>query len=470
MEDSPSFEELAQQAMALAVAYRESQDSLPARPEASVQSLRELFDVELPEQGRDGLEVLNALAAAAEQGLVGNTGPNFFGWVMGASHPVGVAAEWLTTTWGQNAGIYATAPAAAVAELVAARWLLDLLDLPRSSSVGITTGATTASTICLAAGRSEVLHRVGFDLESEGMFGAPQIDVFVGDEAHTTIFSSLRYLGFGERNLVRIATDLQGRMLVTELDAALRSHTGPKIVICQAGHINSGDFDSLSEIIPLARMHQAWCHVDGAFGLWARVVPDLRQLCHGIEGADSWAVDGHKWLQVPYDCGFAIVKDPQAHVRAMDTSASYLNAAPGDAHSPSHFCLELSRRARGFAVWAVMQSLGRSGIREMVSRHCRCARHLRDYLAGEPGITTLNDVVLNQLAIGFACGPLDEESNRLTDAVIRELAVENTSFVEGALWQGRKIMRVSVISRSTDIADVERLGDSIVRAWRNVQN
>jgi len=469
MGDKESFEELAQCAMARAVAYRAQRDALPPRPRATPEELRSLFDVGLPEQGRAGVEVLETLVDAAERGLVGNTAPGFFAWVMGASHPVGVAAEWLATAWGQNACLYDTSPAAAVAEDVASAWLLELLDLPRDSSIGFTTGATMASSICLAAARSEVLHRLGFDLEREGVFAAPAIKVFLGEEAHSTIFSGLRFLGFGENDLVKIPVDQQGRLRPAALDAALREFSGPSIVVCQAGHINSGDFDPLAAITAIAKAHGAWCHVDGAFGLWARVVPDLQHLCEGVELADSWTVDGHKWLQVPYDSGFAIVRDREAHRRAMHTSASYLNIAPGAVGSPSELCPELSRRARGFAVWAVIQALGRGGIEEMVARHCRCAAHLGNFLAQEPGISVLNEVVLNQLALAFGDDSGGEEGDRLTGLVIAELGRENVYFVEGARWQGRSILRISITSQRTDTDDIEGLGNAILRAWHKVQ-
>ncbi|MCP5042575.1 MAG: aspartate aminotransferase family protein, partial [bacterium] len=384
-----------------AVAYRERAASVPPRPTASVAELRAAFDIGLPEEARDGVEIIETLANAGERGLIGITSPNFFGWVMGASHPVAAAAEFLVAAWGQNAAIYQTAPAAAAAEEVAGGWLLELLDLPSESSVGFTTGATMASFICLSAARTEVLCQAGWDLEQEGLIGAPEVHVFLGEEAHATIHSALRYLGFGERQKVFIDVDAQGRTCVDDLRAKLETRQGPKIIISQAGHINSGAFDPLPEIVQLAKAHEAWLHVDGAFGLWVRCVPSMAHLCPGAEGADSWSVDGHKWLQVPYDSGFAIVKNEIAHKRAMDTSASYISATVDDGRSPSQFGPELSRRARGFAVWATIQALGRQGIEEMVRRHCRCARHLRDSLAGEPGIEVLNDVVINQVAIGF---------------------------------------------------------------------
>ncbi len=466
----PEYAAAFKRAYERALRYREKSAELPPRPTATANELRAAFDVGLSEEGRDPVEIIDRLADAAEQGLIGITSPHFFGWVMGASHPVGTAAEFLTAAWGQNAGIYQTAPANAVAEEVAGAWLLDLLDLPRESSIGFTTGATMASFICLSAARTDVLHKMGWDLEQEGLIGAPEVKVFLSEEAHATIHSGLRYLGFGERQKVTIASDDQCCMIASDLGEKLSSHDGPKIIISQAGQINSGAFDDFAAISTLAAEHKAWHHVDGAFGLWARAVPELADFCEGIDGADSWSVDGHKWLQVPYDSGFAIVKNPIAHARAMDTSASYIARSPEDGKDPSRFVPELSRRARGFAVWATIQALGRKGVAEMVARHTRCARHLASYVTKEPGIRVLNDVAINQVALAFGGEgePLDAR-NTYARAVIDEVRRENTSYIGGAEWKGQQIIRVSVISRTTGESDMEQLGDSIIRAWRKAR-
>ena len=369
MSKQKDFEKAAELALQEAVSWRSDGVKLPAIPTASKEDMLALFDGGLPETGNSGEAVIEQLIKAAENGLVNNTHPNFYSWVQGSSHPVGVAADILTSAWGQNAAIYQTAPAAAIAEEVAAKWLLELLGLPSSSSLAFVTGATMASFICLAAARSEALKRHGYDLEEEGMSDAPAIHVFLGAEAHATILSDLRYLGFGRNNLVFIDVDDQGRMLADDLRQQMKNFEGPKIVIAQAGHINSGAFDPFNEIVDIARSHDTWVHVDGAFGLWANVVPELSDLCAGIEKADSWTVDGHKWLQVPYDSGFAIVKHPDAHKRAMDISASYLVRDAGDGRNPSQFSPELSRRSRGFVVWAVLQAMGKQGVQEMVARH-----------------------------------------------------------------------------------------------------
>jgi glutamate/tyrosine decarboxylase-like PLP-dependent enzyme len=294
------------------------------------------------------------------------------------------------------------------------------------------------------------------------MTGSPAISVIVGAQVHTTVMADLRLLGFGERNLVVVASDEQGRMSVTDLKAKLLNITGPIILVAQAGHINSGAFDPFKDIIPLAHRYGAWVHVDGAFGLWANAAASLRHLSHGVERADSWSVDGHKWLQVPYDSGFSIVRDAEAHKSVMSITASYLTSSPDDGKIPSAYVPELSRRARGFAVWATLQALGRQGVRDMIQQHCQCAQHLGNRLRHEPGIYVLNDVVLNQVAVAFGHhGPDD----KLTEAVIDSIKAENRHFVLGAHWRGHTILRISVISWLTRISDIDALADAIVRAW-----
>ena len=322
----------------------------PLDATASAEELRASFGGRVPENGMNETDVIADLISAAEPGLVGNTRPGFHAWVMGGSSPVGVAADWLTSVWGQNAGIYQCSPAAATAEEVAAGWLLDILDLPREASVGFVTGATMAGFVCLAAARGEVLARAGHDFDADGLYGCPKITVFVSEDTHISNLTALRYLGFGTRQIAKVPCDDQGRMRPGALSDMMRCADGPKIVVATAGHINSGAFDAFDHIADIAKVFGAWLHVDCAFGLWARAVPELKALTQGLDRADSWSTDGHKWLQVPYDSGFAIVRHADAHRRAMDISASYLSEAPGDGRNPTHFGPELSRRARGFAV------------------------------------------------------------------------------------------------------------------------
>jgi len=440
----------------------------PLHPSATTAELRRLFDLGLPDAGRDALAVLEDLIAAAEPGLVGNTDPRFFAWVMGSSHPAGVAADWLTSIWGQNAGIFQTAPAAAIAEEVTSKWLLELLDLPRESSIGFTTGATMAAFICLAAARGEVLRRAGHDFDQDGLQGAPAVGVFISQDAHASNFAALRYLGFGAHNLVRLPADDQGVVDVQALGVELAARKGPAIVICQAGQINTGAFDRFDAIADLASARSAWLHVDGAFGLWARAVPELKALASGAERADSWAVDGHKWLQMPYDSGFAIVRDANAHRRAMDISASYLSESPGDGRNPTHFNPELSRRARSFAAWMMIQVFGRKGVAEIVRRHCDCAALIADRCRSVDGIEVLNRVCLNQVVLSFGANEDDRAAGALTQRVADALNASGRFFVRTADWKGRRVLRISVISSDTDRAVAEELAGAIEQTWRQI--
>lgn len=440
----------------------------PLHPTADARELRRLFDIGLPDAGRDALAVLEDLIAASEPGLVGNTDPRFFAWVMGSSHPAGVAADWLTSIWGQNAGIFQTAPAAAIAEEVTGKWLLDLLDLPRKSSVGFTTGATMAAFICLAAARGEVLRRAGHDFDAEGLQGAPDLAVLISADAHASNFAALRYLGFGARNLTQLPTDGQGVLDVHALGAALAARRGPTIVVCQAGQINSGAFDRFDAIADLAAAHGAWMHVDGAFGLWARAVPELKALASGVERADSWAVDGHKWLQIPYDSGFAIVRDADAHRRAMDISASYLSEGPGDGRNPTHYNPELSRRARGFAAWMMIQVLGRQGIAGLVRGHCACAALIAERCRAVDGIEVLNEVRLNQVVLSFGGNEGDRGADSLAQRMADALNAKGRFFLRTAEWKGRQVLRISVIANGTDRAIAEELAEAIGTTWRKI--
>lgn len=462
--NSCDIEPLLQAACDLAVRYRTGEPDRAPRAAATGQDACGLFAGPVPEAGEAALATLTALAEAAGPGLHDTTGDRFFGWVIGASHPVGVAADWLTSAWGQNPGLHFTGPAGAAAEKVAGDWLLDILDLPREASVGFVTGATIANFTGLAAGRSEVLRRAGWDVEADGLQGAPRIRVLLGEAAHSTVFAALRYLGFGRSQIETVAADAQGAMDPRDLGRRL-ADGGPALVIAQAGQINTGAFDPFEEIAAHCRRAGAWLHVDGAFGLWARACPDRYRLTRGLERADSWASDAHKWLQAPYESGFVIVRDRAAHRRAMSISASYLPSQDW-CHNPSDFSPELSRRARGFAIWALLRHLGRDGIADMVSRHCALARRIAARLGKAPGIAVLNEVVLNQVVLAFGEGA---GAGRLTRAVIEEVQRRNAVFVEGARWQGREVLRVSVISAPLDSRSADRLCDEILAAWQAVQ-
>jgi glutamate/tyrosine decarboxylase-like PLP-dependent enzyme len=446
-----------------AIDYRRRIATAETTPAATYAEILPAFDAPAPEQGGDADAIIAELIEHATPGIRASTGPRFYGWVIGSSHPTGVAADWLTAAWGQNAGNILAAPAASAVEAVAARWLLELLGLPADASVGFVTGATVANFVCLAAARSEVLRRVGWDVEGDGMFGAPPIEVLIGADAHATVFSGLKYLGLGARRVTTIATDDVGRMLPAAFEAALKAASGPVIAIAQAGQINSGVSDPFAAIAPMARAAGAWLHVDGAFGLWAQASSRYAHLTQGVELADSWATDGHKWLQTPYDSGFAIVRDAEAHRRAMAISASYLPPAEGAERDPSAYVPELSRRARGFAAWAMIRQLGRAGIAEMVERCCRIASRIADRVADEPGIALVLAPELNQMMFRFG------DSDAATIATVQRVQDDGVAWIGGAQWRGQWVMRVSVSSSATTEADADITGAAIVSAWRAVK-
>ncbi len=447
-----------------AAAYRAGADTRPHRPQQTFEQSQAAFEAPTPEAGASHDDVISELIALAEPGLAAMTGPRFFGWVIGGSHTAGMAADWLVSTWGQNVGNAYATPAGAAIEETAARWLLDLLDLPRQSSIGFVTGATVANFTCLAAARGEVLRRVGWDCEAQGLFGAPPIHVVLGEEAHSTVFSALKYLGLGNERVIRIPADDQGRMRADAFAETMRTLDGPIITIAQAGHINSGAFDPIEEIAPIAREKGAWLHVDGAFGLWARATRELKHLARGVELADSWGTDGHKWLQTPYDCGYAIVRHRDAHYRAMSIAASYL--PEGDVRHPADYTPELSRRGRGFGTWAMIRALGRAGIEEMVTRNAAQARRMARRLAQAPDVEIMNDVVLNQVAVRLGTDLDGPTADALTQRTIARIQREGECFVGGANWRGRQIIRVSVINAATRDEDIDRAADAILSAWR----
>ncbi len=447
-----------------AVRFRADAPARPHRPERGYEALRAAFDQPTPAHGAPLGALIAELTELAEPGLANMIGPRFFGWVIGATEPAGMAADWLTSAWAQNAANAQATPAASACEEVAGRWLLDLLDLPRESSVGFVSGATIANFTCLAAARGEVLRRADWDVEAEGLFGAPPIHVVLGAEAHSTVFSGLRYLGLGAKRVVSVPVDDQGRMQAGAFARAIENLDGPIIAIAQAGHINSGAFDPFAEIAAAARAKGAWLHVDGAFGLWARACPDRAHLGAGLELADSWGVDGHKWLQTPHDSAYAIVRHAEAHRRAMLIAASYL--PEGEDRHPADYTPELSRRARGFATWAMIKSLGREGIAAMVQRHCDLARRMGERLAAAPDVEVLNDVVLNQVAVRFGADMNGVASDALTQRAIARIQRDGVCFVGGAHWRGRQIMRISVISAGTKAADIDASAEAILAAWR----
>ncbi len=409
--------------------------------------------------------VIAELARAVDPGLVATTGPRYFGFVTGGALPVTVAAEWLGSAWDQNGALYVMAPAVAVMEDVVAAWVLELLGLPATATVGFVTGCHMANVTCLAAARHEVLHRAGWDVERDGLQRAPRITVVVGDEVHISTVGSLRMLGFGTGELVRVPVDGQGRMIAAALSGVLDACQGPVIVCAQAGNVSTGASDPFEEIVRLAHARGAWVHVDGAFGLWAAAVPELAAQAAGVAGADSWATDAHKWLNVPYDSGLAIVAHAAPHRAAMSLRASYLQRGDDEERAGMDWVPESSRRARVIPLYALLRALGAEGVRDLILRTCRLAVRMAELLAREPGVRVLNDVVLNQVLVTFA-GTDPADTRQTTLDVIARVQAEGTCWAGGAVWQGHDAMRLSVSNWSTTEADIRRSADAIIVCYR----
>ena len=451
-----------------AARYRSSVGDNSAKPILDYASMRKHLSGPLPMHGTAPAEVLEQLVALAEPGLMPTVGPRFFAWVMGASDPIGVAADFLVSAWGQNAGYQSTSPAAAAIEEAAERWLLNILDLPEDSGIGFTTGATVANGICLAAARTKTLLAAGWDPDADGLFGAPPIHVLIGKDAHSSVYSSLQLIGLGRKRVISIDTDKLGRMDPQALQTAIAPLSGPKIIIAQAGQINTGAFDPFGDLVAIGKDHDAWVHVDGAFGLWARATPTHKHLTDAIEGCDSWATDGHKWLQAPYDCGFAIVRDRDALLGAMSQWSSYLPSIAAGDRVPSNYVPELSRRARGIPVYAILKALGRQGVADLVSRHCNFAIQFANRVSAEPGISIVSRPIINQLILNFGFGDSVDRKQQ-TEAVIERVVADGTCYVAGALWRGDWVMRISISSAATTALDIDLSADAIIQAWRQVQ-
>jgi len=449
-----------ERAYRIASSYRQEVGNRPVGARASREELLEALSGPLPEKGEDPALALESFARAADPGLVASAGPRYFGFVTGSGLPQAVAADWLVSAWNQNASFQIASPAAAAVEEVAIGWLLELLGLPPGVSCGFVTGGQTANFTCLLAARNEVLRRAGWDVEARGLSGAPPVRIVAGAEVHVSMLAALRMLGFGTDCLEQVEVDGQGRMVPSALREKIANAQGPLIVCAQAGNVNTGAFDSLGEIVEIARERSAWVHVDGAFGLWAAVSPWLRGLLAGHERADSWATDAHKWLNVPYDCGIAFTAHPEAHRRATTASASYFSL--DTERNPFEWVPEASRRGRAIPVYVALRTLGRRGVADLVERSCALARRMGSALASQPGITILNNVVLNQVLVRF--GDSDQE----TAAVIAEVQREGTCWAGGTRWQGRTAMRLSISGYGTSEADVDRSAAAIRRVHDKV--
>ncbi|SDK03885.1 Glutamate or tyrosine decarboxylase [Cryobacterium psychrotolerans] len=450
-----AYGEALERAKAHAMDWLSSVPERPVGPRIGVGELAARLSMALQDQPMDPADVIDELAAVAEPGLMAMPSGRFFGWVIGGTLPAAMAADWLVSAWDQNAALRFATPATAAFEEAAGAWLIELLGLPYDADVGFTTGATMANFVGLASGRQYLLRRAGWDLDAQGLFGAPRITVYVGRERHEVIDLVLRYLGLGAP--VEIAVDEQGRLRADALAEAMDRRTGPAIVCLQAGNVHSGSFDPIGQATAIAHGHDSWVHVDGAFGLWAAASPLYREHLSGLETADSWATDAHKTLNVPYDCGLAIVSRPAVVRSVFGVRTAYLVADENGPGDPFEKVPELSRRARGIPVWAALRSLGRSGTVALVERLAEHARALAAGMARIPGAEVLNDVVFTQVCVSFG---EDDRTRRVTE----RLLAEGTTWMSGSRWHDRDVLRISVSNWSTDAADVELCLAAVERA------
>ncbi len=444
------MKELLNATTAHALKYLDSLQSRKVAPDPAAVAELATLDIELPVHGSAPAEVIDELDRLGRPATMAMPGPRFFGFVIGGSLPAALAANWLVSAWDQNTGLYNSTPATSFIEEIALKWLVDLLGLPPATAGAFVSGTSVAHLTALAAARHAVLERAGWDVESDGLFGAPPITVIIGEEAHPTLYKALGIIGLGRKRVVAVPADNQGRMQIGKIPKI----SGPAILCVQAGNVNTGSFDSISEACDFAGGNGAWVHVDGAFGLWANVAPTRAHLVAGVERADSWATDGHKWLNVPYDSGIAFVRQADALRAAMSISAEYLPHA-SEHRNPSDFTPELSRRGRGVDIWAALKSLGRDGLSEMVERHCRQARRFAEGLSAA-GFEILNDVVLNQVLVSFG-------TPEKTERTIAGIQRDGTCWCGGTVWQGKAAMRISVISWNTTDEDVELSLSAMIR-------
>jgi glutamate/tyrosine decarboxylase-like PLP-dependent enzyme len=450
-----------------ALAHVQGGDSASVAATKSLGELRDALDVPLHDSGLPAADIINQLAAAVEGGLLGSAGGRFFGWVIGGSLPSALAADWLTSAWDQNAGLYACAPAAAVVEEVVGKWLKELLRVPAGASFALVTGCQMAHVTCLLAARHALLAKRGWDVEQAGLYGAPPIRILSSTEYHGTVKRAARFLGMGESNLITLPVDADGRLVRGDLERALEANAdSPFLLVLQAGELNLGAFDDFATLIPIAKQYGAWVHIDGAFGLWAAASPRYKHFLDGAELADSWATDGHKWLNVPYDCGYAFVNDVAAHRAALSHRAAYLTHG-ADARDQLDWNPEHSRRARGFATYAALRELGRSGVAGLVDRCCEHAHALVVRIGSLPSAEVLWEPTLNQGLVRFLDqrpGAVDADHDARTEQVMAGILKSGEAFFTGTTWRGRRVMRVSVCNWQTSADDVER----IVRAVAGV--
>ena len=465
-EDTSLFQGPLAAALRYSVEHLAPESARPVGATAGVDALRRQLARPLESAGVDAEVVIDDLVRGVEGGIIDSAGPRFFGWVIGGSLPAALAADWLTSAWDQNAGMYACSPAAAVVEEVAGGWLKELLGLPATASFALVTGCQMAHVTCLLAARHALLAGRSWDVEMEGLAGSPAIRVLTSTELHGTTVRAVRMLGLGQKNIVGLAADAEGRLREDALIEALESAPGaPTIVVLQAGDLNMGAFDDFAKLIPIAKKYGAWVHVDGAFGLWCGASTRFRHLLHGVEGADSWATDGHKWLNVPYDCGYAFVADREAHCASLSHRASYLTHAE-DARDEIDWNPEWSRRGRGFATYAAIRQLGRLGVAELVDRSCDCARALVNGIGSLDGAEVVWEPQINQGMVRFLDsrrGASEVDHDAFTDHMMAAILASGEAFFTGTTWRGRRAMRVSVCNWQTSLEGVEGVVASVAR-------
>ena len=459
-EKPPSFQAPLAAALKHAMDHLAPASDLPVAATADLNTLRAKLAIPLDESGTEATTVIDDLVKAVEGGIIDSAGPRFFGWVIGGSLPAALAADWLTSAWDQNAGMYACSPAAAVVEEVAGAWLKDLLHLPAAASFALVTGCQMAHVTCLLAARHALLARQQWDVEMEGLAGSPPIRILTSTEIHGTTVRAIRLLGLGQKNVLDLPVDAEGRLREDALIEALEhSPSQPTIVVLQAGDLNMGAFDDFAKLIPIAKKFGAWVHVDGAFGLWCAASPRLRHLLNGADGADSWATDGHKWLNVPYDCGYAFVADREAHRASLSHRASYLTHAE-DARDELEWNPEWSRRGRGFATYATLRQLGRRGVADLIERTCDYAHALVTRIGSLEGAEIVWEPQINQGMVRFIDpreGASATDSDAFTDRIMAEILASGEAFFTGTTWRGRRAMRVSVCNWQTSTQDVDRV-------------
>ena len=461
------FHQLLHSVSQTALSYLEKLDCSSVAATADLQTLRGRLGRELPQQGLPPAQVIDELVTDVEGGILGSAGGRFFGWVIGGALPAALAADWLASAWDQNAALYATGPAASVVEEVTGGWLKQILGLPESASFALVSGCQMAHITCLAAARHAILARQGWDVEELGLSGAPPLRILANRQRHGSVERAVRLLGMGRGNIVDLPEDELGRVRPEGLEEELQRHpASPAIVVLQAGEINTGVCDSFNLLIPMARRHRAWVHVDGAFGLWAAVSPKLKHFVKGVEEADSWATDGHKWLNVPFDCGYAFIAHPGAHQAAMSHRAAYVTF-DADARDQMDWNPEWSRRARGFSTYAALRQLGREGVAALIERCCAHAHALVTSIGQLPGAELISEPTINQGLVRFPDprpGATESDHARRTDEIIAEILASGEAFFSGSNWKGHRVMRVSVCNWQTSEDDVDR----VVRAVEKI--